>query len=128
MTVCSTGESRETAAFHLERRGICQDFKKELRPGEVWTIYKYTLFYVENGEEAAGKTAGQTVTEMADVLEEAQEAGWGGLNRRHREAFDRFWDMAAIEITGASKEERPPWNSQSIIWRAWFPGTAVPAV
>lgn len=28
--------------------------------------------------------------------------GWlGGLNR-HREAFDRFWDMAAIEITGAS--------------------------
>ena len=106
MTVCSTGESRESAAFHLERRAVYQDFKKELQPGEVWTISKYTLFDVENRKESSGKTDGQVLVEMTDVLAEALKAGYGELNRRHRDAFERFWDMAAIEITGAAKEER----------------------
>ena len=101
---------------------------KGTAPGEVWTISKYTLFDVENRKESSGKTDGQVLVEMTDVLAEALKAGYGELNRRHRDAFERFWDMAAIEITGGSqKKNGQPLNLQSIIWPAWFHGREIPA-
>lgn len=95
MSRCTQKGGNLAASFHLERRSIWQDFNRELKPGETWTICKYTLF------NTSGSSGEQTC-----VLNEASMAGYEELYRRHRESFDRFWDMASIKIEGASKEER----------------------
>lgn len=80
-----------STSFHLEPRSIWQDFKKEMKPGETWTLYKYTYF--------------DTKDRNSLVSEEAAKAGFEEQYRLHRASFDRYWDMASIRIEGASEEE-----------------------
>lgn len=105
---CSPDGPARKPVFHLERRSIWQDFIIKLEPGETWSLCKYTLF-----ERAGGSGAGREETaagfpdsRTGKVLNHAARAGFGGLYRVHREAFDRFWDMAAIRIEGALPEEQ----------------------
>ncbi|MBT9774942.1 glycoside hydrolase family 65 protein [Clostridium sp. MCC353] len=95
MSRCTQKGKNQAVSFHLERRSVWQDFKGKLEPGETCTICKYTLF----DTSGAGR-------DLAHVLNEASSAGYEELYQRHRESFDRFWDMASIKIGGASKEER----------------------
>lgn len=90
-TTCVPGVREGNTSFHLEPRSIWQDFKKELKHGETWTLYKYTYF--------------DTKDRNSRILDEAAETGFEELSRLHRVIFDRYWDMASIRIEGASKEE-----------------------
>lgn len=90
-----SGQEEAPASFHLERRGIWQDFKRTLGPGETWTICKYTLFETSESSDQQGS-----------ALAGAAAVGYEELYRRHKESFEQFWDMASIRIEGASRKER----------------------
>jgi len=93
---CVTEQAKHIkSSFFLDRRSIYGTYKKVLDAGECLTLNKYTLFDLEQTDAAF----------MQEQLKKISEKEYDVNRTMHECAFKEFWDMAGIQIEGASLEE-----------------------
>lgn len=94
LTELAEGETVLTGSYFLERRGIYGKYTRELEAGVTWKLAKYTMFAREETDAAGLQEQMRSLT-----------LSYAGNREAHQTICRQFWEMARIQIQGATLEE-----------------------